>query len=75
MIVTAGILAGAYLRRSLGAPRTHLVEVEPQRDGWPVVRVLCGKADPRNATDDSTQWSDERPTCPACAKRWDRRTK
>jgi hypothetical protein len=71
---TAGVLAGAYMRRYQGQPRTHLVEVIEwtKTSGWPVTRVLCGKADPANILDDSTQWTDERPSCPACAKKWDR---
>ena len=72
MIVTAGILVGAYPRYIRYTPRTHLVEVDdPYQGRWPVRRVLCGRAAPENVTDDSTQWTGERPTCPVCARQWD----
>lgn len=64
--VTAGILAGGYLRSDgRGIFLTHRVQLD---DGRPV-RALCGKVAPRNLNDDSTQHTQDMPTCPACARK------
>jgi hypothetical protein len=69
--VTAPVLCGAYPRNS--DPRsflTHRAELTAE-SGWPV--ALCRRvARTGSITDDTTQHTDERPTCPSCARIYDK---
>ena len=73
-IVTAALLAGAYLGRR-GQPLqhdavrlTHAMELDA--NGHPI-RVLCGRIDPDRLADDraGTPRELEPPTCPVCARK------
>jgi hypothetical protein len=65
---TMGVLAGAYPRSNdQRAFLTHRAEVT---NGWPV--PLCSRVKRGSLTDDTTQHTDERPTCPACARIYDK---
>jgi hypothetical protein len=64
---TRSVLAGAYLRRDT-VYLTHLAEVDA--DGVEI-RSLCRvKLD--SFADQYAHSVDVRPTCPTCAKKWDR---
>jgi hypothetical protein len=63
---TRPVAAGAYRStKSLKAALTHLVDA-----AYDATAALCGRA--VNILDDSTQATTERPTCPVCARKWDR---
>ena len=72
MRATMGVLAGAYPKGSdLRYALTHRAEV-PQGgfNSWPV--PLCGRVKRGSLTDDSTQHTQDRPTCPVCARIFDK---
>ena len=72
---TMGVLAGAYPRGTFRHDRrsflTHRAEVVTGGfNGWPI--PLCTRVQRGSLTDDATQHTDDRPTCPACARIYDR---
>jgi hypothetical protein len=64
---TSTVLAGAYKNQSHKTNLTHAVEYGA--DGW-LMRVMCKRVDPDSMTaEHESDASDEKPTCPVCAKK------
>lgn len=74
MRVTVGVLAGAYPRNDLRSFLTHRAELQYDPavpgSGWPM--PLCKRVRLGSLTDDTTQHTQARPTCPQCARVYDR---
>ena len=68
---TMGVLAGAYPHH-IRSTLTHRAEV-PADGGWPV--PLCSRVKLGSLTDDSTQHTDDRPTCHPCGRLFDKESR
>ena len=68
---TVGVLAGSYLPVDSINPSylTHRAIVRPE-GGWP--EPLCKRVRKGSLTDDRTQHTQARPTCPSCTIIFDR---
>jgi len=69
MLKTFEVRIGAYRNQDLKASLTHACEVD--QDGNPLV-ALCRIKLTSLLQDGSA--TDEAPTCPVCAKKWDHQT-
>lgn len=65
---TLGVLGGAYADQSLKALRTHLVFC----NGDSQVRVACRQPIENLVDEHGAEDINARPSCPTCAKKWDR---
>lgn len=71
--VTAGVSCGAYSRARLSGEQylTHLAWVAAD-DAGHVVKGGCSNVKRENIHPDPTTYTQDRPTCPVCARKWDR---
>jgi hypothetical protein len=66
---TREVLAGAYVSKKNPTYLTHLAEVN---DNGTETRVMCSKVDIDHLVDSYGQDVTLKPTCPICARKWDR---
>lgn len=67
-LVTAPLAASRY-PSARGSRLTHLVQLDAR--GVPSA-IHCRAASPASVLDDSTTYTNDRPTCPRCGHEWDR---
>lgn len=67
--VTAQLAASAYLANNIAGYLTHLAYID-DTTGY-VVKTGC-RVRPYSVLPDSAGYTDERPTCETCGRKWDK---